>query len=70
MKKVGYRYGTYAEDCVLYDSKGNIIRDREAFLKKVEDNYINKHGYNQEHIDKKAKHKQEVDEYLKSIGKR
>ena len=69
-EKIGYRYGTYAEDGVLYDSKGNVIRDREVFFKKVEDNYINKHGYDQEHMDKKAKHKQEVDEYLKSIGKR
>lgn len=68
--EVNYKYGTYVKNGILYDSKGSKIKNRDAFFKKVEDNYIKKHGYDKEHMDKKNKHKKEVDKYLKNIGKR
>ena len=61
---VGYKYGTYIKDGVLYSKKGEKIRNKEAYFAKAERRYISKHGKDENYLERKKQHKKEVDDFL------
>lgn len=61
---VGYKYGTYIKDGVLYSKKGEKIRNKEAYFAKAERRYISKHGKDENYLERKKQHKKDVDDFL------
>lgn len=61
---VGYKYGTYIKDGILYSKKGEKIRNKEAYFAKAERRYISKHGKDENYLERKKQHKKDVDDFL------
>ena len=63
-RTVGYKYGTYIKDGILYTKKGEKIRNKEAYFAKAENRYISKHGKDENYLERKKQHKKDVDDFL------